>query len=598
MKQVWCWIVLIPLVMQAQVRDDFSDGNFTSNPVWSGDTSSFAINPEHQLQLNSSGSDTSILVTQGPHFIAMEWSFWIKLSFNTSANNYARVYLSSDSRDIASAVNAVYLQVGGSGDSLVLFRQNGNNHSLMYKFPFLRTYKSVNVFRIKICRDSAGIWELYADSTGGKVLRKYGCFTGTNPIPPGWFGVFCRYTSGNSKRFYFDDFYAGEIIYDTIPPRILSTAFSDSLTIRIKLSETIDSTCLENGLNFSLKTRPEKLRKAYILKEYPENIFIKINASEKEFFCDTLIVKNISDISNNFLSDTSVFLCYHIPGPCLPGDLVINEVLFHPDASGSKFIEFYNRSSKAINLHTLSVGSGESLKAVMNSEILSDQERILLPQDYYVVTADSSKLCSRYYVPFPSKIREMGQFPAMDTDSGSVFLISDADSLIVDAMKYSQTMHLPFLLNTEGISLERLDAQLPSDYPANWQSATETSGYASPGYENSHYALDPGKGMDLELSTPVISPDNDGRDDLLYIKINNIDPGTLLSLRIFNLRGNPVKILADQTTVSENSLFIWDGTGDNKLVVPIGYYIIFSESISVSGKHSSVKKAVVLAQKL
>ena len=159
-------------------------------------------------------------------------------------------------------------------------------------------------------------------------------------------------------------------------------------------------------------------------------------------------------------------------------------------------------------------------------------------------------------------------------------------------------MHLSFLLNTEGVSLERLDPQIPSDYRANWQSASETSGFASPGYENSHYAIEPGNGTDIQLSSSIISPDNDGKDDFLYIKVNTVEPGTLFSLRVFDLKGNLVKTITSPSIISENSIFIWDGTGDSNLILPMGYYLIFSESISVSGKHSSVKKAIVIAQKL
>jgi len=592
------WIILIPLAIQAQVRDDFSDGNFTSAPSWTGDTSDFIVNSQHQLQLNASGSDTSCLITRSLALSDIEWSFWIKMSFNTSLNNYARVYLGSDSPDLEGAINAIYLQIGGAGDSVVLFRENGNIHQPLFKFPFLRTNSPINVFRIKICRDSAGSWDLYADSTGGSALIRYGGFNDKGRIPSAWLGVFCRYTSSNSNKFWFDDFYAGRIIHDTVPPRVIAVGFSDSLTIRIKFSEYIDSSCIGNNVNFSLKNEPEKLQKAYILKTDPSIIYIKINTSENYFFCDSLRIRNISDFSNNSLADTSVFLCYYIPGTCLPGDLVINEVLFHPDAAGSRFIEFFNRSSKAISLSMLSVGTAGSGQSALNYELLCKTERMLLPNDFYVITADSVKLCSRYYVPDPGRIAEVEHFPGMNADSGSVFLKSNADSIMVDEMSYNQNMHLPFLASTEGVSLERLDPQMPSNCRANWQSASETTGFASPGYENSHYAVDPGNGTDIQLSSPVISPDNDGKDDLLYIRVNGVEPGTLLTLRIFDLKGNLVKTVTSPATVSENSVFIWDGTGDNNLRVQMGYYIVFAESINISGKHSKVKKAIAVAQKL
>ena len=598
MKSILFITILIPLALQAQVRDDFSDGNFTSNPEWTGDTSAFTVNSQHQLQLNSSGSDTSCLVTQGFALASREWSFWIKMSFNTSLNNYARIYLGSDTRNLKGITNAVYMQAGGSGDSLVLFRQSGSVCLPMFKFPYLRTNHSVNVLRIRICRDSAGNWDLYADSTGGNSLVRYGSFSDKGVVPSAWLGVYCRYTSSNSGKFWFDDFYAGEILHDTIPPCLLSAGFSDSLTIRMKFSENIDSSYLYADSNFSLKNNPEKILKAHILKGDQSILFIQINTEQNGFFCDSLKIKKISDFSHNFLTDTCVFICYYIPGPCLPGDVLINEVLFNPDASGARFIEFYNCSNKGINLNSLSVGTTTGSEAAGQFEILSQTERMLLPGGFFVFTADSEKLCSRYRVPFPDRLLVPDHFPSMNQDSGSVVLITHGDSVVIDEMWYNDNMQLPFLENKDGVSLERLDPQLPSVLRANWQSASGTSGFASPGYENSHYAADPGKGIDIQLSSALISPDNDGKDDFLYIRLNKVEEGTLVTLRIFDIRGNLVRTLCSSGTASENSLFVWDGTGDNKLRVPIGYYILLSESLSISGRHSRVKKAIVVAEKL
>jgi len=597
MKFILCCLFFFPIAIKAQVNDDFTDGDFTSDPSWTGDTSAFTVNSEHQLKLNSTGSDTSCLSTRSLTLPAMEWSFWVKISFNTSLNNYARVYLGSDSPDLKGLINAVYLQIGGSGDSILLCRQNGNMHSLLFGFPFLRTNKSMNVFRIKVRRDSGGFWDLFADSTGGRQFSRYGNFTDTGAAPSEWLGVFCRYTSSNSAKICFDDFYAGRILLDTLPPKIISYGFSDSLTIRIMFNELIDSSCLHSDIKYSLKNNPEKLIEAYILKEEPEILFIKINQGKNEYFCDSLRIQNISDFSNNYLADTSVFICYYIPGPCRPGDMVINEVLFHPDASGSRFIEFYNCSTKIISLNTLLVSNSGGGNTSAQPGRLCSGERFLAPMDYYVVSADSAKLCSRYFVPSPGKVAGLEHFPSMNSDSGYIMLQSAADSMVIDAMSYNESMHLPFLSSTLGVSLERLDPRVPSNCMANWQSASETSGFASPGYDNSHYVIDPGNGLDLQLSSPVFSPDDDGKDDLLFIKVNNVEAGTLLSLRIFDIKGNLVKIIAGSSTVSENSLFLWDGTGDNNLIAGMGYYVVFAESISISGKHSKVKKAVIVAHR-
>ena len=62
----------------SQISDDFSDGNFTANPVWSGTTGDYQINGSFQLQLNNSIAATSYL--SSPHGLATldnkEWKLF------------------------------------------------------------------------------------------------------------------------------------------------------------------------------------------------------------------------------------------------------------------------------------------------------------------------------------------------------------------------------------------------------------------------------------------------------------------------------------------------------------------------------------------
>ena len=63
MKKVQTIILLIGLtsVCFAQVTDDFSDGDFTGNPVWSGSASQFIVNSAKQLQLSNTVAGQSFL---------------------------------------------------------------------------------------------------------------------------------------------------------------------------------------------------------------------------------------------------------------------------------------------------------------------------------------------------------------------------------------------------------------------------------------------------------------------------------------------------------------------------------------------------------
>ena len=64
----------------AQVTDDFSDGDFSNNPTWSGTTGDFIVNGTQQLQLTSLVAGASYLTT--PHSLTSldnkEWRIWVK----------------------------------------------------------------------------------------------------------------------------------------------------------------------------------------------------------------------------------------------------------------------------------------------------------------------------------------------------------------------------------------------------------------------------------------------------------------------------------------------------------------------------------------
>ena len=63
MKRVGLFVLisLLSSIVFAQFNDDFSDGDFTTNPVWSGTTSKFIIDGANQLQsFGNSGLSAAI----------------------------------------------------------------------------------------------------------------------------------------------------------------------------------------------------------------------------------------------------------------------------------------------------------------------------------------------------------------------------------------------------------------------------------------------------------------------------------------------------------------------------------------------------------
>src|SRR5258708_1470992 len=130
MKKILTIIFLVGLttVCFGQVQDDFSDGDFTNNPIWSGSASEFIINSSLQLQLSNTIAGQSFLTTPfaATTLDSYEWQGYVKQGFSPSGSNYGRVYLVSDQSDLTQPLNGYYLQFGDalSNDAIELFRQS------------------------------------------------------------------------------------------------------------------------------------------------------------------------------------------------------------------------------------------------------------------------------------------------------------------------------------------------------------------------------------------------------------------------------------------------------------------------------------------
>jgi hypothetical protein len=229
MRKFLLFPVFLPLCLFGQISEDFSDGDFTRDPVWYGDTGYFKLCstsavPGDQLpalQLDAPEAGISSLAAASQSAGGLEWQFWVKLSLNTSAGNFARFYLLSDTFDLKAPLDGYFLQVGGSDDSVIFYRQDSLQLTRLLCLDGLYSGNSVNAMRFRILRSAYGSWEFYADPDGGHSLQLHG-ETNDLIVPEGeYFGIYCQYSFSNVTKFYFDDFYCGPVIIDTIPPVLI-----------------------------------------------------------------------------------------------------------------------------------------------------------------------------------------------------------------------------------------------------------------------------------------------------------------------------------------------------------------------------------------
>lgn len=301
------------------------------------------------------------------------------------------------------------------------------------------------------------------------------------------------------------------------------------------------------------------------------------------------VVKEIPDFTGN-ICRIGENIRFGKPIRPAPGSLAINEVLSQPfSGTDADFIEIYNKSKHIIDLKDVKIGSGGDTipqKAVGICDGLQ-----LLPGDYCAVCKNKQLTEQQYVCTNSRALLQCDSLPNYANASGVVFL-STIDLKTIDRFSYDEDMHFSELSSTEGVSLERLDYNMPTQDKYNWHSAASTVGYATPGFVNSHARTT--RILDSIMVSPeVFSPNNDGFEDYTIFNIAFKDNDNRLNINIFNQRGQLICHLVNNAICGKESQFRWDGIDDCGTLLPSGMYVAKIQWWNLSsGKSHTMKKVV------
>lgn len=272
------------------------------------------------------------------------------------------------------------------------------------------------------------------------------------------------------------------------------------------------------------------------------------------------------------------------------GDVVFNELLFNPFPDDPDYVELFNCSEKVIDASRLCLASvdPETGDTSETKQIIKDH-RCIIPGSFYVVTTDPVKVENRYLTSDPETVFNTAALPSMPDDRGHLLLLN-RELYLIDEVTYSDDMHFSLLAGKEGISLEKVRPEVSSNERSNWHSASESSGWGTPGRENSVFSSTTETSEQISFSSGRISPDNDGYEDILVIDINLPGAGNVVSVTVFDESGNYVRKLAENHFAGSRASLTWDGTTANGSLVNRGIYILFIEMYNDQGKTKTWKK--------
>ena len=458
------------------VCDNFADADL-SNPTWTGDIAQFTVNANGQLQSNSTGTDTISLSTPINSGLPEEWRIKVNMDFDPSDNNRSNIYLFADQADLKSnTLNAYYLRLGenGSLDAISLYRQAGSAHTLVVRGTDATVALSPNLY-IKVNRSAAGEWQIATAPDGGTYSTDATATDNTFSAASGFMGVWCKHTSANVAKFYFDDIYVSLPPADNVAPQALSATLLNPSTVNVLFSEAINPATAQVANNYALSGGID-VSSAEINGINPAIVQLSLSAPLVSGNNYQLNISNVSDLAGNVMQATTFMLSFY---NIQPHDVLINEILADPDPQVGlppyEFVELYNRTNVSIDLSGWQFGDNPDAPQTI-------LPNISIPANGYLILCSNAAANVEAYTPFGTTVGLAG-FPSLN-NSGDALVLLDNNNNLIDAVTYSDDWFESTNKRDGGWTLELVNANIACETAGNWHEANATAG-GTPGAVNS-----------------------------------------------------------------------------------------------------------------
>lgn len=474
--------IILPVLAQAQFTDDFSDGDFTLNPVWEGTPGDFIVNVDSQLQLfntSPTGADISFLSSgfTASSVDEREWQFWVKHSFSGSANNNGKFWLAVDEANPSSAsATGYYLQFGeaGSDDAIELFHHDAGTSTSICRGTDGLISGSFE-FRVRVRRDAFANWTVDIDPTGGTDFVNEASGNDGQILTSDRLAVMCTYTSSNAEKFYYDDIYFGDYILDTEAPELLGVSVTSSTTLALQFNEPVNPVSAAVLTNYSVNPGAGNLLTAAVNGGDDARVDLTFDA---DFTIGTeyeITVNNVVDLAGNPVASTTLPFIYFIVETADYRDISINEIMADqspvvllPEA---EFIELYNRSNKYVNLQDWTLSDGSSTSTLDSS--------ILGPNEFVIVTSTANAPLFAFY----GNVMGVGSFPSWN-NAGDLVELRDSAGALIDIVNYSDDWYQDEDKADGGYTLEQINPFAACSGAGNWIASNASQG-GTPNTENS-----------------------------------------------------------------------------------------------------------------
>lgn len=468
----------------AQFTDNFTDGNFTANPTWVGNTADWTVNPALQLQSNNTvANSTFYLSTANTLATTAQWDFYANFTFNPSSTNYADVYLTASASDITlTATTGYFVRIGNTADEIALYRKDASG--TVTKIidgvdGVLNT--SNNIMKIRVVRNAANVWTLSRDLTGtGSSYFTEGSVTDATYTTSAFFGILIKQSTASFfQRHFFDDIQVQPFVPDITPPAIVSATVITATMVDVLFNESVDLTTAQTASNYSVSNGAGNPVSAVRDAVNSSLVHLTFSANLPAQTILTLTVNGVKDVAGNTLINGTTTFSFFVPAQY---DVVIDEIMADPTPvvglPDAEWLELKNTTAFAINLQGWRLGKVTGESGPMPS--------FVLPAGGYVIVCTGSAV--PLLSPFGPTI-SVTSFPSLNNTGDNIYLRSP-QGVIVHSVNYTDAWYKNELKKNGGWTLEMIDPNNPCTGINNWKASVDPRG-GTPGTVNSVNAPNP-----------------------------------------------------------------------------------------------------------
>ena len=471
--------------VHAQLSDNFSDGDFSNNPVWGGGTSDFIVNAASELQSNNTTpNNTFYLSTPNTLATAAQWEMDVRLAFSTSSANYVDIYLTASAEDLTNtATSGYFVRIGNTTDEISLYLKDASGFSAKIIDGADGSLSSTTNVKLKVIRNASNNWSLYRDITGtGTAFVLEGSITDATFTSSAYFGILVKQsTSSFFQKHFFDNIVVQNYVPDVTPPAIQSVTAVSAFSADVLYNEPVEQVSAETVANYSVNNGVGNPNSAQRDGLNPALVHLFFSNPVPNGALNTLTITNVSDLLGNIMLSGSGTFTFYIAQRF---DFVIDEIMSDPNPVVSlpdaEYLELKNVSGKTINLQGFRITSSSSSSGTFPAYDL--------PADSFLIVTTSTDAAS-----FSGYGRVLGipSFPGLGNSGTTVSLISK-EGVAIHTVSYDPTWYQNAVKSNGGWSLEMIDTKNPCTGAANWRASTDARG-GTPGAKNAIDGVNPDK---------------------------------------------------------------------------------------------------------